>query len=48
MTGRLVLNVLECFTDLCLDLVAKLNVVGQESLDCLTSLSELAVSIAEP
>ena len=44
----LVLNVLECFTDLSVDLVAKLDVVGEEVLDCLSSLCKLAVSVAEP
>lgn len=44
----LVLYVLKGFADLCFDLVAKLDVVGEEVLDSLSSLCELAFAVAEP
>ena len=46
--SALILDVSKCLADLCLDLVAEFEIVGQESLDCFTTLGELAVSIAEP
>ena len=44
----LVLNVLKCLADLCFDLLAKLNVVSKQVFHCLSTLSKLAVSVAEP
>ena len=43
----LFLYVLERLTDLCLDLFAKLHIVSKKLLDCLSSLSKLAVAVAE-
>ena len=48
MAGRLFHCVGKCLADLRFDLFAKLEIVGQEVLDCLATLSELAVTVAEP
>lgn len=40
--------VCKCFADLCFDFFAKLEVVCQEVLDCLTTLRKFAVAVAEP
>ena len=44
----LFLYVLESFANLSLDLVAELNVVTEECLHCLASLSKFAFAVAEP
>lgn len=43
-----VLDVLQGFADLCLDLVAELYIVGKKLLDGFPSLGELAVIVTEP
>ena len=48
LDSDLVLYVLKSLADLSLDLVAELDVVSEEILDCLSSLSKLAVAVAEP
>ena len=45
---KLFCYILKSLADLSLDLIAELNVVSQESFDCLASLGELAFTIAEP
>lgn len=44
----LVLYVLKYLADLCLNLLAKLHIVGKKLLYSLASLSQLAVAVAEP
>ena len=43
-----VLDVLQGFADLCLDLVAELHIVGKKLFDGFPALGELAVIVAEP
>ena len=46
--SRLVLDVCEDFADLGFDLVAELDVVGQECLYGFASLGQFALAVAEP
>lgn len=48
LDSDLVLYVLESLADLCLDLVAELDVVSEEVLDSLSSLGEFAFAVTEP